>query len=45
MGARNFVVRQRLPRRDRCALVEKYAHLGGSQCATRGVLQDCANLL
>ena len=39
------MVRQGLPQRDRSALVEKYAHSGGSQCTPRGVLQDRANLL
>lgn len=45
VSGRHFVVRQRLPQRDRGALVEKYAHLSGSQCTPRGVLQDRANLL
>lgn len=45
VGGDYFMVGKCVAQRGRCALIEQNAHLGGSQCAAGGMLQDCAHLL
>ena len=42
---RNLMRPQRFAQRNRCALIEQYAHLGRSQSTPRSVFQHGANLV